>query len=169
MAGKRRRQTLRYMKNIKTLAVVTMLGLAICSFAIAQSRHGGTRVRGASQHFAEAASAVDHLTEAYGKLTLFDANKDGQLDATETESLAKAIAEGIVPLPAHRPPHGAKPSAEMILNHIPGMYARVASYDANHDGALDATEQTALKSAIERGELACPHGQHPLCLGGSRH
>ena len=146
------------MKNIKILAVVGVLGLAICGFAIAKG-HRGFRGHG-SPHGMDAASAVKHLTEAFPKVALFDANKDGQLDTTEKEALAKAIADGTVQLPAHTPPDGVTPSAEMMLNHIANMYAYLARLDANHDGALDATEQAVLKSAIEKGELASLHPRH---------
>lgn len=147
------------MKNIKTIAAVAVLGLAVCGFAIAQSRHGGARGHGAMQHHTDPASAVKHLTETFAKFAAFDADKDGKLGATEKESLAKAIVEGKVQLPAHTPPNGVKPSADEMLNHIAEMYAHFAPYDANHDGAFDATEQAALKGAIEKGELR-PHGEH---------
>ena len=143
------------MKNIATLAVAAVLGLAICSSAIAQGRPDGAR----GQRPTDAAPAAGHLTEAFATVAPFDANKDGQLDATEMESLAKAIADGTVQAPTHRtPPAGVTPSAEMILNRIAGMYALVAPYDANHDGSLDETEQAALKAAIEKGELPRPGG-----------
>jgi hypothetical protein len=156
------------MKNIKTLAVVGVLGLAVCGFAIAQSRHGGAPGHGAVQHGTDAASAVQHLTEVFAKFAAFDVNKDGQLDATEKQSLAKALADGTLQLPAHTPPNGVKPSAEMMLNHIGEMYAKFAPYDANHDGAFDATEQAALKSAFDKGELA-PHGPHAHGGGQPHH
>jgi len=142
------------MKNIKRLAAGAVLGLAICRFAIAQSPQGG-----ATGH-ADGISAAQHIAEVFAKVAAFDRNKDGQLDATEKESLAKAIADGTLQLPAHTPPHGEKPNAEMILTHITEMYAHVAKYDANHDGALDEAEQTAITKAIEAGELHLPHGQH---------
>ena len=157
------------MKNIKTIGIVSVLGLAICGFTFAQSRHGGLRGHSASHHFKDAASAVEHLTENFPKFAAFDADKDGQLDATERESLAKAIAEGTLQLPAHTPPDGVTPGAGMMLNHIADMYAQFAAYDANHDGTLDATEQAALKNAIEKGELHGPDGQHLFSLGQSHH
>ncbi|MBM3840854.1 MAG: hypothetical protein FJ398_23445 [Verrucomicrobia bacterium] len=169
------------MKNITTLAMAAVLGLALCSSANAQGRPGGARGQrpgniqppaGAPQHPTDAAPAVGHLTEAYAKVAPFDANKDGQLDATEKEALAKAIVEGTVQAPAHRtPPAGVTLSAEQILGRIAGMYSRVAPYDANHDGVLDETEQAALKSAIENGELprpGGPRGQRPAGAGGPR-
>ncbi len=115
---------------------------------------------------------MGHLTEAFAKVAPFDTNKDGQLDATELEALAEAIADGTVQAPAHRtPPAGITPSAEMILNRIAGMYGLVAPYDADHDGALSEAEQSALKAAIEKGELPRPGGprrQRPPGVGGKR-
>lgn len=169
------------MKKIATLAAVAALGLTLCSSANAQGRPGGARGQrpsnaqppaGAPQHPADAAPAVGHLTEAFAKVAPFDANKDGQLEATEKEALAKAIANGTVQAPNHRtPPAGVEPSAEQILNRIASMYALVAPYDADHNGALSDTEQTALKSAIEKGELprpGGPRGQRPPGVGGPR-
>ena len=146
------------MKTIVVIAVVTLLSLVIGGFAIAES-HGGFQGHG-TPHGKDTDSMVKHLTEAFARVVPFDADKDGQLDATEKESLAKAIVDGTVQLPAHTPPDGVKPSAEAMLNHIADMYAFLARIDANHDGALDATEQAALKSAVEKGELASLHPHH---------
>lgn len=140
------------MKNIKRLAVVTALGLAVGGIAIAQVHHG-------AQNHGDAASAVKHLSEVFPLVASFDANKDGKLDETEKGALGKAIADGTLQLPAHTPPHGVKPTAEMMVSHLAEMYAQVAPYDANHDGVLDEQERAAIKSAIASGELA-PHGQH---------
>lgn len=169
------------MKNIATLAVAAVLGFAVCSSALAQGRPDGARGQrpgngqppaGAPQRPTDAAPAVGHLIKAFATVAPFDANEDGQLDATEMEDLAYAIADGTVQAPNHRtPPAGVTPSAEMILNRIAGMYALVAPYDANHDGLLDETEQAALKAAIEKGELrrpGGPRGQRPRGVGGPR-
>jgi hypothetical protein len=148
------------MKNIYTLAIVTALGLAVTGFAIAQSHDASAHDHGATDKHADPAAVVKHLAEFFPKFASFDLNKDGKLDASEKDSIAKAIADGRLELPAHTPPHGDKASAEMMLTHIADMYAQVAKYDANHDGALDASELLALKSAIEKGELTLPHGHH---------
>lgn len=163
------------MKNMKTIAVVSALGLAMCSSAIAQGRPGGGQGQGpagAQQPPKDAAATVAHLTETFAKVAPFDANNDGQIDATEKESLAKAMVEGTLQAPAHRtPPAGVTPSAEMILNRIAGMYALVDPYDTNHDASLNESEQAALKAAIEKGELprpGGPRGQRPPGVGGPR-
>jgi hypothetical protein len=148
------------MKNIYTLAIATALGLAISGFAIAQSHDSSAQEQSGTEHHADPAAIAKHLAEFFPKIAAFDANKDGQLDAAERESLAKALADGTLELPAHTPPHGDKASTEKMLAHIAEMYAQVAKYDANHDGVLDATEQEAIKSAIEKGELTLPHGPH---------
>jgi hypothetical protein len=149
------------MKNIKTFVGASVLGIAICGFAIAQSHRGEIQ-----HHYGDSASALEHLSEAFAKFASFDVNKDAQLDAAERESIAKAIADGTLQIPAHTPPKGVKPDAEALLSHIASVYAWLASKDANHDGALDATEQTAIKKAIEKGELAGLHGKHPHAGGG---
>lgn len=166
------------MKNITSIAVVAAMGLALCTSASAQGHPGGDKGQrppnaqppdGAPT---DTASAVDHLTEAFAKVAPFDANNDGQLDANEKKALADAIADGKVQAPAHRtPPAGIAPSAEQIAERIAGMYSRVDPYDANHDGVLSETDQAALKSAIENGELPWPggpHGQRPPGVGGPR-
>jgi hypothetical protein len=153
------------MKNIKTLAVVTFLGVAISGFALAQVHRGGAFGHG---HRTDAASIVLHFGEYFPKIASFDANRDGRLDAAEKASLAQAIADGTLPFPDHTPPNGRKPSAETMLNHIAEMYGHVAQFDMNNDGALDTTEQAALKNAIEKGEFA-PFGEHQHHDGGNYH
>lgn len=151
------------MKNIKRFAVMTALGLVVSGVAIAQVYRGGT-LDHIAQHHGDAASMVKHLSEVFPQIAAFDTNKNGKLDDAEKEALAKAIADGTLQLPAHTPPDGVKPTAEMMLNHIAEMYAHVARFDANHDGVLDEQEQAALRNAIENGQFA-PHGQHPHNAG----
>ena len=103
---------------------------------------------------------VEHLSEVFPQVAAFDVNKDGKLDAAEKEALGKAMADGKLQFAAHTPPEGEKPNPEMMLNHIAEMYAQVSTYDVNKDGKLDATEQAALKRAIEKGEFA-PHLKPP--------
>ena len=146
-----------------------MGGLAFCGFAIAQGHRAGARGHSAMQHRMDVDSVVEHLAEVFPRFAVFDANKDGQLDANERESLAKAMADGTVQLPAHTPPNGVEPSSERMISHIGEMYARIARYDANHDGALDATEQAAIKKAIQNGELVWPDGQHSSGAGEGHH
>src|SRR5437660_5539174 len=146
------------MKNFKTLAAVVAGGLAVCGLAIAQVHDGNASGPG-SQHHSDPASVAAHLAQFFPKIAAFDTDKNGKLDDKEKESLAKAIADGTVELPAHIAPHGDKPNVEMIINHICEIYPQVARYDTNHDGVLDETEQTALKSAIEKGELTFSHDQ----------
>jgi hypothetical protein len=144
------------MKNIKTLTLVGMLGLAVCGSAIAQVQQGGTPNQGPAQGHGDAASIVKHFAEMFPKIAAFDVNKDGKLDETEKAALAKAIADGTLELPAHAGPNGEKLTAQEMASHVAEMYAYVAVYDTNHDGELDETEQGAIKKAIENGEFA-PH------------
>jgi anti-sigma28 factor (negative regulator of flagellin synthesis) len=155
------------MRKLKRLAIVTVLGLGMCGLALAQDHQAGAKDRDAAPNHGDAASMVKHFAEFFPQIAAFDKNKDGKLDEAETAALKKAIAEGTLKLPDHTPPQGGKPDAEMMASHIAEMFARVARYDANHDGQLDEKEQAALKSAIEKGELF-PHGQHPP-EGGTQH
>jgi hypothetical protein len=162
--GKRERQTNhnQNMKFIKILTMTSALGLVICGFAIAQVHDARPSTDRAAEEHPDPAAVVEHLSKFFPGIAAFDMNKDGKLDATEEQALAKAIADGTLQIPAHTPPHGEKPSPEMLVNHIAEMYAHVAVYDTNHDGQLDATEQAALKAAIEKGEfiLHDPHAEH---------
>lgn len=150
------------MKNIKTLAVAGMLVTGICAFAFAHGHLGGARGHGGQGQLTDAASAVEHLAEVFPSFAAFDANKDGWFDAAEKESVGRALADGTLQLP-QRPPDGVVPDAGAMLAHIGEVYAQFALYDANHDGVLDATEQAAIKAAIEKGELSWPPS------GGRRH
>jgi hypothetical protein len=146
------------MKNFKTLAAVVAGGLVVCGLAFAQV-HDGNGSGHDSQHHSDPAALATHLAEFFPKIAAFDVDKNGKLDDKEKESLRKAIADGTIELPAHTSPHGEKPNVEMMVNHICEVYPQVARYDANHDGVLDETEQAALKSAIEKGELVFSHGE----------
>jgi hypothetical protein len=156
------------MKNFKTLAAVVAGGLAVCGLAIAQVHDGNTSGHD-PEHHSDPAALAAHLAAFYPKIAAFDSDKNGKLDDKEKEALAKAIADGTVELPVHVPPHGEKPNVEMMINHICDVYPQVARYDANHDGVLDETEQAALKSAIEKGELVFSHGQQAHESGDSHH
>jgi hypothetical protein len=151
------------MKNIKTLVVAGGLVLGVGAFAFAHGHLGSARGHGAHGQLTDVASAVEHLAEAFADFAAFDVNKDGQFDAAEKESVARALADGRLQLPAKLQANGAGRIAEPMLTHIGEMYAQFALYDTNRDGALDATEQAAIKSAFEKDELTCPLG------GGSLH
>src|SRR5262245_23009453 len=97
------------------------------------------------------ASMVGHLSKVFGQFAVFDLNKDGKLDAAEKEALGKAIEDGSLTLPPPTPRKEMFPSEEERLNHFAEMYGRFAVYDANHDGELDSTEQSAVQTAIENG------------------
>lgn len=145
------------MKNIKTIAVVTALGLAVCSSASAQGRPGG-----AQQAPKDAAAAVAHISEAYPKIAPFDANKDGLFDGDERRALGQAMRDGKVEGPVNRNPEGEQPAHPgIIIQRIAGLYRVALSFDADQDGSLSEGEQAALKSAIEKGEV-----QRPVAGGG---
>lgn len=148
------------MKNIKTLAVITALGLAVCSSAMAQGRPGGgnnQRPAGAQQPPKDAAAAVAHIAEVYPKIAPFDANKDGQFDGDERLTLGQAMRDGKVEGPANRNPEGDQAAHPgIVIQRIASLYGIAFLFDADHDDALNETEQAALKSAIEKGEVKRP-------------
>jgi hypothetical protein len=156
------------MKNFKTLAAVVAGSLVVCGLAIAQVHYGNASGHD-SPHHSDPAALAAHLAEFFPKIAAFDVDKNGKLDDKEKESLRKAIADGKIDLPAHTPPHGDKPDVEMMVNHICQVYPQVARYDANHDGVLDETEQAALKSGIEKGELFFSHSQQSQQSGDDHH
>jgi hypothetical protein len=152
------------MNNIKTLAVVTTLGLAVWSSASAQGRLGG-----AQQAPKDAAAAVAHIAEAYSKIAPFDVNKDGQFDGDERLALGQAMRDGKVEGPANRNPEGDQPAHPgIIIQRIASLYGIAFSFDADEDGALNEAERAALKSAIEKGEVKRPGlgGGPPQGVGG---
>lgn len=152
------------MKNMKTIAVVSALGLAVCSFANAQGRPGG-----AQQPPKDAAAAVAHIAEAYPKIAPFDVNADGQFDEDERFALGQAIAEGKVEEPANRNPEGDEASHPgIIIQRIASLYRIAFSFDKDGDDTLNEAEQAALKSAIEKGEVKRPGmgGGPPPGVGG---
>jgi hypothetical protein len=152
------------MKNMKTIAVVTALGLAVCSSAIAQGRPGG-----AQQPPKDAAAAVAHIAEAYPKIAPFDVNADGQFDGDERLALGQAMRDGKVEGPANRNPKGEQAAHPgIIIQRIASLYRIAFSFDKDEDDTLNEAEQAALKSAIENGEVKRPDmgGGRPPGVGG---
>ena len=155
------------MKHIKIIAAIAALGLAAGGYAVVQVHHG-MRLHG--MHEMDGATLAGHLSKAYGQFAAFDLNKDGQLDAAEKASLAKAIADGSLSLPAPTPPKEAFPSEEQRLSHFAEMYAKFAVYDSNHDGVMDAAEQAAVQAAVESGQIKFMNGDsHAHALGQALH
>jgi hypothetical protein len=147
------------MKNSTLILATGALIFAVGAVAIAQDQTAAPRPRPHRGPPGDPAQMVAHLSAAYAKFAPFDENKDGRLDETELEVLAEAIAAGTVQPPEHRgPPPGVTPDPKLIVHRLAGMFATVAPYDANQDGKLDETEQAALKTAIENGELPRPGG-----------
>lgn len=165
------------MKNLKTLALVTALGLAVCSAAFAQGRPGGTRgqsqpsSRPASDMRSASAAAVTHIAEAFPKVAPFDANNDGQLDGVERRALGQAMFDGMVEAPTHQTlPEGVEPPHPGIIIHrIASLYCVAFQFDVDNNGKLNVDEQAALKSAIENGDVqrpGGPRGGRPPGVGG---
>lgn len=161
------------MKNIKTFAVVTALGLAACTSAIAQGRPAGGKGQGpagAQQPPKDAAAAVAHIAEAYPKIAPFDTNNDGQFDGDERLALGQAMRDGTVEGPVYRNPEGEQAAHPgIIIQRIASLYGVGYRFDADEDGTLNEAEQAALKSAIEKGEVKRPGlggGGRPPGVGG---
>jgi hypothetical protein len=165
------------MKNLKTLALVTALGLAVCSSAFAQGRPGGTR--GQSQPSAQppfdkrsaGSAAVMHIAEAFPKVAPFDANKDGQLDGVERRALGQAMFDGKVEAPKHQTlPEGVEPPHPgVIIHRIASLYCVAFPFDVDNNGKLNVGEQAALMRAIENGDVqrpGGPRGGRPPGVGG---
>lgn len=80
----------------------------------------------------------------------FDANGDGQLDATEREALHQAVKSGEVAPPRHERRGGPG-------NVPPAIREQVrAKFDTNQDGVLDEAERRAMHEARQAGELTPP-------------
>ena len=160
------------MKNTKTLAVVTALGLAVCSSAIAQGRPGAEKnqnLAGAQQTPKDATAAVAHIAEAYPKIAPFDANKDGQFDGDERLALGRAMRDGKVEGPANYNPEGDQAAHPgIVIQRIASFYGVAFWFDADEDGALNEAERAALKNAIEKGDVKRPGlgGGPPPGFGG---
>lgn len=152
------------MKNMKTIAFATALGLAACPSTFAEGRPGG-----APQPPKDAAAAVAHIAEAYPKIAPFDVNADGQFDGDEQLALGQAMAEGKVVGPANRNPEGEEAAHPgIIIQRIASLYGIAFSFDKDGDDSLNEAEQAALKGAIEKGEVKRPgmRGGRPPGVGG---
>lgn len=164
--GGKQRQKDTMMKNIQSLAIITALGLAACSSAIAQVHPGGEKAQlheGAQQPLKDATSAVAHIASAYTKIAPFDVNADGQFDGDERRALGQAMRDGKVEGPATRNPEGDQAAHPgIIIQRIASLYGIAFSFDKDDDDTLNEAEQAALKSAIEKGEVKRPG------LGGGR-
>ncbi len=148
------------MKTLPSLALAAALSLAFALSGYAQGRPAGAP----ASHPTDASAAVAHLAKVYATLAPFDRNADGALAGDELTAVAAALVAGkIQPGTPRTPPPGVKPDPDVVLTRIARMYAVVAGFDANGDGQLDATEQTALAAVIADGSLrppGAPHGGH---------
>jgi Ca2+-binding EF-hand superfamily protein len=141
------------MKTNKTIALVTLLGLALTG-----------AVANAQVNLQEPASPprpprpphVPRLTELLDK---YDVNQDGQLDQSELAALKQEITQGKMGRPPmHRGEGAGRP-------HLPKEV--FAQYDVNQDGNLDETEREALHQDIEAGKVQLP--PKPEGLRGPAH
>ena len=156
------------MKNTKILAVLIASGFIACAITVGQAQGAEGDSHSEAPHHMNAADLAEHFAKAYPKIVIYDVNKDGKLDEKEKAALARAFVEGKFELPDHAPQQLKADSAKLAA-HIGEVFAQISRYDANHDGVLDATEQVALKSAIEKGELDLGHGKPGHKEGESKH
>lgn len=151
------------MKKLRTIAIVAALGLGIGGYAVARTLHGHMR------HGNRGMDMCAHFAEAYKQFSPLDADKDGQLAGAEKEALGKALKDGTLSIPPHAPSADAFQSDQARLEHIAEMFSRVASHDANKDGALDESEQTSLREAFEQGAFQLRQEPKPRELPKSLH
>lgn len=168
------------MKKITISKAAVVIALGLSSAVMAQSGAGSTGddsiemgdrptgMGGPQDGFRpDPAMIVQHTSEAYAKIATYDANSDGILDEQEKAALADAVKDGTIAAPV-RPDMDPErtPNPERVLQHVTRLYSTGYSYDTNKDGALDETEQAALKTAIENGELPPPGGPRGGPHGG---
>ncbi len=87
-------------------------------------------------------------------LEKYDANKDGQLDATEYAALQQDIKDGKLQPPG--PPPGGPMGGWPGRGRMPLPKELIEKYDVNHDGKLDETEREALHKDIQAGKVQLP-------------
>lgn len=113
----------------------------------------------------DAATLASHLAAVYAAEAPYDLNVNGALETSEQEQLAAAITDGSVtlPVPPNAPADAPQPPVDAILPHLVELYAAVAPYDVNVDGAIASDELTALQTAITDGtlKLTPPGGKGP--------
>jgi hypothetical protein len=155
------------MKNITQLALTAIATLALGTAVLAEAApEGGKGGRGRGGRPGGPPSP-DRIVAQYGQVASYDTNKDGKLDATETQAITAAVAAGTIKVPAGRPgPEGEAPDASKVVERMTRMYPKIAAFDTNHDGALDDNEVTALKTAMENGELKPEGGRGRGPRGG---
>lgn len=142
------------------------LALAAALPALAQrpagATHGASGATGcaAVSNAADAAALVEQLVARYGLLVPFDRNLDGQIDESERAALASAIKQGTVrpdAAPA-RPAFAPNPPSDTVATRVVARYHRLAAYDTNRDGHLDAAERERLNADVRSGK-AMPCGR----------
>jgi Ca2+-binding EF-hand superfamily protein len=143
------------MKMITKLGLLGALGLAFAGFSgyaqtEAPAPEPGGPVPGMPHRPPPLGEVLNQIIERY------DANHDGQLDATELAALRKDIEDGKI-----GPPPGA-PGMPRPGARGPGLLPKeiLDKYDLNKDGKLDENERAALRKDIEDGKIQPPFPGH---------
>lgn len=142
-------------------AAFTALVVLNCGGAAAQRPGAGTPPGcAASASAADTATMLDTLVQGYGSLVVYDRNLNGRVDETERAELTSAIRQGrLRPEGATgRPAVPGSAPAEVVAQRVAMRYERLAAYDTNRDGHLDAAERERLKAELQSGK-ALPCGR----------
>ncbi len=130
------------MLNIRNnAAALIFLAILISSNARAIDVHPG----------GERAQRIEKIADRYEKVSPFDIDRNGLLDAAEQNLLAEAIDKGALSRPVFRgPPRWMRSGTGTMTTRFRSLYERLARFDANRDGRLDDTEFEALESEFSR-------------------
>ena len=93
----------------------------------------------------------------YAAVEPFDTNSSGTLESGEQEALATALTAGTVALfGTNHPAMFRMQEVTNVTVWAANLYAVVAGFDADQNGILDTSEQTALAAALEADSVALP-------------
>jgi hypothetical protein len=86
---------------------------------------------------------------AYAALVPYDTAGDGTLNASEQAVLAEALTKGAVPIFGTNTFIVPSSDAAKVAAWLAALYSVLATFDVDHNGVLEATEQAALATALE--------------------
>jgi hypothetical protein len=116
-----------------------------------------------------AAALAVQAAVLYAAVGPYDTNNDGQLDANEEAALDTALTQGEVALfGTNYPCIFRTQEVTNVTAWVAALYAVLATFDTNHNGTLDSTEQAALAAALDADTVSLPLFA-PLHLGHQGH